>query len=39
MNYFIAADTDIGIKKSTNQDALSVKLLKTNSSDMVFAVL
>ncbi|MBQ3045590.1 MAG: serine/threonine-protein phosphatase [Clostridia bacterium] len=39
MNYFIAADTDIGIKKSTNQDGLSVKLLKKNGENMVFAVL
>lgn len=39
MNYFIAADTDIGIKKNTNQDGLSVKLLKTYNANMVFAVL
>lgn len=39
MNYIIAADTDIGIKKSTNQDALSVKKFRTNTGNMVFAVL
>ncbi len=39
MNYFIAADTDIGIKKDTNQDALYVKKLRTNTCNMVFAVL
>ena len=39
MNYFIAADTDIGIKENTNQDALSVKQLRTNTGNMVFAVL
>lgn len=39
MNYIIAASTDIGIKKSTNQDGLSVKLIRTSCGAMAFAVL
>ncbi len=39
MNYMIAADTDIGIAKTTNQDSLSVKVLQTPQGRMVFAVL
>ena len=39
MQYIIAAATDIGIKKSTNQDALSVRTLETPAGPMVFAVL
>ena len=29
MDYFISANTDVGIKKDTNQDGLSVKIIKT----------
>lgn len=39
MNYLIAADTDIGIKKNTNQDSLTVKLINTSREKMVFALL
>ncbi len=39
MNYIISATTDIGIKKQTNQDSLSVKIIHTNQGRMVFAVL
>ncbi len=39
MNYLIAADTDIGITKTTNQDSLSVKILQTQQGRMVFAIL
>lgn len=39
MNFMIAADTDIGISKRTNQDSLSVKLLNTRQGHMVMAVL
>ena len=39
MNYIISANTDIGIVKSTNQDSLSVKKLRTPQGDMVFALL
>ncbi len=39
MNYLIAADTDIGIKKNTNQDSLTVKLINTSKEKMVFALL
>lgn len=39
MDYIISANTDIGIKKHTNQDCLSVKLYDTPMGNMVFAVL
>lgn len=39
MNYLISAKTDIGIKKNTNQDSLTVKILNTPKGRMVFAVL
>lgn len=39
MNYIISADTDIGIKKSTNQDSLSVKRIHTQQGQMALAVL
>ncbi|WP_235828962.1 PP2C family protein-serine/threonine phosphatase [Anaerosacchariphilus polymeriproducens] len=35
----VSASTDIGIKKSTNQDSLMVKTLKTGKGRMTFAVL
>lgn len=35
----VSASTDIGIKKSTNQDSLMVKTLKTAKGRMAFAVL
>ena len=39
MHYIISASTDIGIKKSTNQDSLTVKILDTQQGKMVFALL
>lgn len=39
MNYKISADTDIGIKKSANQDCLIVRKAKYASKNIVFAVL
>ena len=39
MNYTIWADTDIGIRKKTNQDSLSVRLVDTVQGRMAFAVL
>ena len=39
MNYIIAAHTDIGIKKSTNQDSFNARVLNTCQGKMVFAIL
>lgn len=39
MNFIIAADTDIGLTKETNQDSLSMKVINTNIGKIVFAVL
>ena len=39
MNFVIAADSDIGIKKDTNQDSLDVKVLNTPKGQMCLAVL
>ncbi len=39
MNYIISASTDVGIKKATNQDSLSVKALNTEKGKMAFAIL
>ena len=39
MNFIVSALTDIGICKSTNQDALTVKTLNTPQGKMVFALL
>lgn len=39
MNFIISASTDIGIVKSTNQDALSIMVLNTPQGKMTFAVL
>lgn len=39
MNFLVSASTDIGIKKSTNQDSLMVKKLRTAHGNMVFAIL
>ena len=39
MDYFISANTDVGIKKDTNQDGLSVKIIKTPKEKIVFAIL
>lgn len=39
MNYIVAAATDIGITKQTNQDSYSVKAFNTPQGKMVFAIL
>lgn len=39
VNYIISANTDVGIVKSTNQDSLSVMVLKTCQGRMAFAIL
>ncbi len=39
MKFIISANTDIGTVKSTNQDALTVKILNTPQGKMVFALL
>lgn len=39
MNYLIAAHTDIGIKKQTNQDSLLIKVADTEYGQVCFAVL
>ena len=39
MNFLISGTTDIGIKKSTNQDSLSVKIMNTSQGRMAFAIL
>lgn len=39
MNFIISATTDVGIKKHTNQDSLSVKVINTNQGRMAFAIL
>ena len=39
MNFIVAADTDIGNVKETNQDSLSVKVINSKSGRMVFALL
>lgn len=39
MNFIVAARTDIGTTKSTNQDSLSIRVANTAQGKMVFAVL
>ncbi len=39
MNYIVSASTDIGIKKDTNQDSLSVKVFNTPTGKMAFVIL
>ncbi len=39
MKYLIGAKTDIGIKRKTNQDALSVKIARCSNEEVAFAVL
>ena len=39
MNYIVAASTDIGNTKQTNQDSFAVKVVNTKQGKMVFAVL
>lgn len=39
MDYLVAASTDIGIRKNTNQDSLSVKVYNTPNGKLLLAVL
>lgn len=39
MNFIVSASTDIGLKKSTNQDSLSVKIANTSMGKVAFAIL
>jgi len=39
LNYIISAKTDKGIKKSANQDSLTVKTIKTTNGRLVFALI
>lgn len=39
MKYLVAAHSDIGIKKQTNQDSLFIKIAETEYGDACFAVL
>jgi len=39
MDFIVSATTDIGLVKKTNQDGLSVKVMKTQQGKMAFAIL
>ena len=39
MNFIISASTDVGIKKTTNQDSLTIQTIKTRQGRMVFALI
>lgn len=39
MHYLISADTDIGLRKNTNQDSLMIKRFETHIGETVFVVL
>ena len=39
MDFIVSGNTDIGIKKDTNQDGLSVKVINTPAGKIVFAIL
>ncbi|SHO52815.1 Serine/threonine protein phosphatase PrpC [Anaerocolumna xylanovorans DSM 12503] len=39
MNYLVSASTDVGIKKTTNQDSLTVKTIETDNGYFAFAVM
>lgn len=39
MNFIASASTDIGIKKNTNQDSLSVKVINTPAGRLCFAII
>ena len=39
MEFLVTANTDIGLVKNTNQDALSVKVINTRQGKMTFAIL
>ena len=39
MNYIVAASTDVGLTKNTNQDSYSIQVFSTPQGKLVFAVL
>lgn len=39
MNFLVAANTDVGTVKKTNQDSIDIKVLNTVQGKMVFAIL
>lgn len=39
MNFIISASTDVGVKKDTNQDSLSVKTINTVQGRMAFGII
>lgn len=38
MNYFVAYNTDVGVRKDTNQDSVAIKVLDTPNGRAVFAI-
>lgn len=38
MNYFVAYNTDIGLRKNTNQDSIAIKMIDTTKGRAVFAI-
>lgn len=38
MNYFVAYNTDVGLRKHTNQDSIAIKMLDTPKGRAVFAI-
>ena len=38
MNYLVAYNTDVGLRKHTNQDSLAVKIVDTSEGRAVFAI-
>lgn len=38
MNYFVAYNTDVGLRKNTNEDSIAVKLLDTPNGRAAFAI-
>ncbi len=38
MNFIISANTDVGIKKSTNQDSVLIRKYNTDQGEVVFAI-
>jgi serine/threonine protein phosphatase PrpC len=38
MNYFVSYNTDVGLRKHTNQDSIAIKMMDTSHGRAVFAV-
>ena len=38
MNYFVSYNTDIGLRKNTNQDSIAIKMMDTPGGRAVFAI-